>query len=122
VANLPDLGQLPATRTSVNSASLSALTQAHNQGLRRSLKLLSQQYSDLRIVTLMPTRFIEKPLRIQQRLALPMSSVPVCLASRLWQARQFLFWDSIHPTTAAHRILGERAFSVLQAGRLTASR
>jgi len=60
-ANLPDLGQLPATRTSVNSASLSALTQAHNQGLRRSLKLLSQ-YSDLRIVTLMPTRFIEKPL------------------------------------------------------------
>ena len=39
LANLPDLGQLPATRTSANSASLSALTQAHNQGLRRTVKV-----------------------------------------------------------------------------------
>lgn len=27
---------------------------------------------------------------------------------------QFLFWDGIHPTTAAHRILGEAAFSAIQ--------
>lgn len=43
VVNLPDLGQLPATRTSNNSLNLSGLTQAHNQALRRSLKLLIQQ-------------------------------------------------------------------------------
>ena len=47
VANLSNLGLLPATRASANSARLSVLTQAHNQGLRRSLKLLSQKYSDL---------------------------------------------------------------------------
>jgi phospholipase/lecithinase/hemolysin len=52
VANLPNLGLLPATRASANSTRLSALTQAHNQGLRRSLKLLSQKYSDLQILTL----------------------------------------------------------------------
>jgi len=26
-----------------------------------------------------------------------------------------LFWDGIHPTTAAHRVLGETAFSALNA-------
>jgi phospholipase/lecithinase/hemolysin len=34
VANLPDLGQLPATRTSASADNLSTLAQAHNQGLR----------------------------------------------------------------------------------------
>nr|WP_257236550.1 SGNH/GDSL hydrolase family protein [Nostoc sp. 'Peltigera malacea cyanobiont' DB3992] len=27
---------------------------------------------------------------------------------------EFLFWDGIHPTTAAHRIIGETAFSTIQ--------
>jgi phospholipase/lecithinase/hemolysin len=25
-----------------------------------------------------------------------------------------LFWDGIHPTTAAHRVLGEAAFTAIQ--------
>ena len=32
---------------------------------------------------------------------------------------EFLFWDGIHPTTAAHRVLGERAFYALEVGQLT---
>ena len=52
VANLPDLGQLPATRTRGNSTSLSALTPVHNQSLRRSIKVLTQQHSDIKIATL----------------------------------------------------------------------
>jgi phospholipase/lecithinase/hemolysin len=28
--------------------------------------------------------------------------------------RLFLFWNSIHPTTAAHLILGEAAFEAIQ--------
>jgi phospholipase/lecithinase/hemolysin len=51
VANLPDLGQLPATRNGSNSSALSTLTQAHNAGLRRALKVLQQQYQDLQMVT-----------------------------------------------------------------------
>jgi phospholipase/lecithinase/hemolysin len=123
VANLPDLGQLPATRTSINSASLSALTQAHNQGLRRSLKLLNQQYSHLQIVTLDTNTLYREAIANPAAFGFT-NVISACLSGShaCSNPDQFLFWDSIHPTTAAHRILGERAFSVLEAGRLTASR
>ena len=122
VANLPDLGQLPATRTSANSASLSALTQAHNQGLRRSLKLLSQQYSDLQIVTLDANTLYRDAITNPAAFGFTnvMSS---CLSGSraCGNSDQFLFWDGIHPTTAAHRILGEAAFSAIQDGGMVNS-
>lgn len=123
VANLPDLGQLPATRTSVNSTSLSALTQAHNQGLRRSLKVLSQQHSDIKIATLDANTLYLEAIRNPKAFGFT-NVISACLSglNTCGNPDQFLFWDGIHPTTAAHRILGERAFSVLEAGRLTASR
>ena len=45
VANIPDLGQLPATRNSVNSARLSALTGTHNQSLKRALLVIDAAIS-----------------------------------------------------------------------------
>lgn len=120
VANLPDLGQLPATRSSANSAQLSALTQAHNQGLRRALKLLSQQYSHLQIVTLDANALYSEA--IANPAAFGFSNVTsACLSgsSRCGKPDQFLFWDGIHPTSAAHRVIAERAFSILEAGKLT---
>ena len=122
VANIPDLGQLPATRNSVNSARLSALTTAHNQSLRRKLKLLAQQYPHLQIVMLDANTLYS--LAIAQKAAFGFTNVQsACLSNNrtCGNPDQFLFWDGIHPTTAAHRILGERAFSVLEVGRLTAS-
>ena len=123
VANLPDLGQLPATRTSANSSSLSALTQAHNQGLRRSLKLLSQQYSDLQIVTLDANTLYRDAITNPAAFGFTnvMSS---CLSGSraCGNSDQFLFWDGIHPTTAAHRILGEAAFSAIQDAGMVNSR
>lgn len=122
VANLPDLGQLPATRTSNNSLNLSALTQAHNQGLRRSLKLLIQQYPKLQIVTMdVYTLYREA---IANPAAFGFTNVTsACLSVNRACSNpdQFLFWDGIHPTTAAHRILAERAFSMLKTEHLTPS-
>jgi phospholipase/lecithinase/hemolysin len=123
VANLPDLGQLPATRTSANSASLSTLTQAHNQGLRRSLKLLSQQYSDLQIVTLDANRLYRDAIANPAAFGFTNVISPCLSGSRACaNPDQFLFWDGIHPTTAAHRILGEAAFSAIQDGGMVNSR
>jgi len=115
VANLPDLGQLPATRTTANSASLTALTQAHNQGLRRNLKVLSQQHSDLKIATLDASTLYRQA--ITNPAALGFTNVTTACVSGSGTSgnpAQFLFWDSIHPTTAAHRILGEAAFEAIQ--------
>ncbi len=115
VANLPDLGQLPATRTSANSASLTALTQAHNQGLRRALKVLSQQHSDLKIATLdANTLYLEAITKKAVFGFTNVTSACVSGSSVCGNPAQFLFWDSIHPTTAAHQILGEAAFEAIQ--------
>lgn len=115
VANLPDLGQLPATRTTANAARLSALTQAHNQGLRRSLKLLTQKYSDLQIVTLDAFTLYRKAIANPATFGFTNVISPCLSGSRACgNPDQFLFWDGIHPTTAAHRILGEAAFSAVQ--------
>jgi phospholipase/lecithinase/hemolysin len=123
VANLPDLGQLPATRTRANSASLSALTQAHNQGLRRSLKLLSQQYCDLQIVTLDANRLYRDAIANPAAFGFTNVISPCLSGSRACaNPDQFLFWDGIHPTTAAHRILGEAAFSAIQDAGMVNSR
>ncbi|QKQ73213.1 SGNH/GDSL hydrolase family protein [Nostoc sp. TCL240-02] len=122
VANLPDLGQLPATRNSANSVSLSALTQAHNQGLRRSLKVLSQQHSDLDIVQLDANALYRDAMSTTgYTYANPAAFnftnvISPCLSGSgtYSNPNQFLFWDGIHPTTAAHRIIGETAFSTIQ--------
>ena len=123
VANLPDLGKLPATRTSANSINLSALTQAHNQGLRRSLKLLSQQHSDLQIVTLDAFTLYRKAIATPATFGFTNVISPCLSGSRACgNPDQFLFWDGIHPTTAAHRIIGDAAFSAVQDGGMVNSR
>lgn len=114
VANLPDLGQLPATRTSANSTSLSALTQAHNQSLRRSLKVLTQQHSDLKIATLDADALYREARSNPKAFGLT-NTIGACFSGSRACANpdEFLFWDGIHPTTAAHRILGETAFNAM---------
>ena len=123
VANLPDLGQLPATRSRANSASLSALTQAHNQGLRRALKQLSQKYSDLEIVTLDANRLYRDAIANPATFGFT-NVISACLSGSraCGNPDQFLFWDGIHPTTATHRILGEAAFSAIQDAGMVNSR
>ena len=115
VANLPDLGQLPATRNSTNSANLSALTQGHNQGLRRSLKVLSQQHPDLEIVQLDANALYRDAMANPAAFNFTNVTSP-CLSGdgTCSNPDQFLFWDGIHPTAAAHRIIGETAFSTIQ--------
>ena len=115
VGNLPDLGQLPVTRTSKNSVNLSALTQAHNQGLRRSLKILSQQHSDLEIVVLDANTLYRDASANPAAFNFTNVTSPCLSGSSICSnPDQFLFWDGIHPTAAAHRIIGKTAFSTIQ--------
>lgn len=114
VANLPDLGQLPATRNGANANDLSRLTEAHNLGLRRSLKQLNQQYLQLQIVTLDANSLYHQA--IAQPSTYGFTNVTnACLVGTqsCGKPDQFLFWDTIHPTTTAHRILGDNAFAGL---------
>ncbi|GAB4370096.1 MAG: SGNH/GDSL hydrolase family protein [Elainellaceae cyanobacterium] len=115
VANLPDLGQLPATRNSANSANLTALTQTHNQGLRRSLKVLTQQQLALKVAVLDANALYQEAIIYPAKFGLT-NVTEACISGSggCGYPEQFLFWDGIHPTTAAHQILGEQAFVAIK--------
>jgi thermolabile hemolysin len=115
VANLPDLGQLPATRNTANSANLTALTRAHNQGLRQSLKVLRQQQPDLELAILDANALYQEAITYPARFEFAnVTAACVSGSTVCGQPEQFLFWDGIHPTTAAHQILGEKAFVAIR--------
>jgi phospholipase/lecithinase/hemolysin len=115
VGNLPDLGMLPATYSSNDADRLNQLAQAHNSNLRRSLKQLQQQHSDLQIVMLNASQLYQEAIAHPKTFKLKNVTTACLSGSEVCpHPEQFLFWDGIHPTTAAHQILGDAAFAVIQ--------
>jgi phospholipase/lecithinase/hemolysin len=115
IANLPDLGQLPATRNTANSEQLSDLSQTHNQMLERSLTSL-QLHSEVEIALLDVQQLYEEVTTAPEAFDFTNATNAYLISTQ--QAcdtpDRFLFWDGIHPTTAAHRRLEAAAFRVLQ--------
>jgi thermolabile hemolysin len=122
VPNLPDLGKLPATRNNSNSETLTALTNTHNLNLSQSLNQLKQQLnSGTQIIELDVYTLYQEAITNPEKFGFTNVS-DTCLnetfptsnlASSLTicdRPAQFLFWDGIHPTTATHQILAEKAF------------
>lgn len=114
VGNLPDLGQLPATRNNTSANALDALTKAHNLSLDAALNQL-QQKLDLKIPVLDANSLYREAITQPTKFGFT-NVVSACLnqSATCRQPDKFLFWDAIHPTTTTHRILGETAFSVLK--------
>lgn len=133
VPNLPDLGQLPATRNNPNSETLTALANTHNLNLSKSVKELKQQFnSDTQIIefdvyTLYqeainnPAKFgftnvsgtclNQSPQTLESEVNFPAIALNVSVCEH---PAQFLFWDGIHPTEATHQILAEKAFLAIE--------
>jgi phospholipase/lecithinase/hemolysin len=114
VLNLSDLGKLPGTRSNIQvSSSLSALSQAHNSGLAANLNLLSQK-SNANIIPVDVNSLFEQAIANPQQFNFTnvtnscLTNTGVCATPD-----KYLFWDDIHPTTAAHKFVGELAFSTL---------
>ncbi|NEQ26966.1 MAG: SGNH/GDSL hydrolase family protein, partial [Microcoleus sp. SIO2G3] len=119
IANQPDLGQVPATRNTANSTGLSELSQSHNQQLRRSIKQLMQRHLDLKIVLFDANALYHEA--IANPATFGFSNVTQTAQAVGGNPDQSLFWDGIHPTTAAHWILSDRALSALAGDRLIPS-
>lgn len=118
VGNLPDLGRLPSTRQTPDSARLNRLSNQHNANLARLLQQLDRTLNpQVNLLTLdVDTLFdqtranpAEFGFRNVTRSCL---SVPSCRSTPRLQ-NQFLFWDDIHPTTAGHRQIAQLALSLL---------
>lgn len=115
VLNLPDLGKLPGTSGNTQvSTGLSALSQAHNAGLAANFNLLSQE-SNVNIIPVDVNSFFNQAIATQGQFNLT-NVTDACLTqtSVCSNPNQYLFWDDIHPTTAAHQLVGELAFTSVE--------
>lgn len=129
VANLPNLGQLPATQNSTQADTLNSLSKAYNRRLQRSLNQLNQPLSQenqhtakLKLAVLDVNALYRHAITNPAKYGLT-NVTQACLtgSQRCDQPEQFLFWDGIHPTTAAHQVLGEAAFAAIQDAGMTRS-
>ncbi|WP_178379472.1 SGNH/GDSL hydrolase family protein [Fischerella major] len=116
VANLPDLGNIPATRNSPYSGILSSATIAHNLGLANSLDLLKQKLGHDTQMIMFDVHSLYKEA-ITNPTKFGFTDVNTACLNNLASCDnpdKFLFWDGIHPTTVAHRILAKAALKELK--------
>lgn len=114
VANLPDLGQLPATRIRDNAEALSELSRAHNLNLHGALGQIQEELPAAQITLLDACELYQRV--ITNPLLLGLTNTQHAYLSNQFNNRspeQFLFWDGIHITTAAHKLIAETAFNRL---------
>jgi len=114
VVNLPDLGKLPATRTTERANSLSSLTQSHNSGLAASLASLRQQLkADIKYVDV--NALFKLVFNDPKKYGFK-NIIQACLNDKIICDRpnEYLFWDGIHPSTATHKLLVQLASSQLK--------
>lgn len=119
IPNLPDLGQLPATRLSAASQPLSQLTIAHNTLLANALTLLKPTLApDVNLLLLDVNTLVNQAISNPSSLGFT-NATDSCLSlspfSLCSNPDQYVFWDDIHPTTAAHRQVAGLALSTVQA-------
>lgn len=129
VPNLPDLGKIPlvAGRGAAVSQATSAVVQGHNTLLAQTLATLGPQLAP-QGVTLIPLDVsslfndaFANPSKygftntsdaclFPSPLLFPPGPVTVCS-----NPNQYLFWDSLHPTTVTHQFVAEAAFDAISA-------
>ncbi|OUL17788.1 hypothetical protein BV378_37800 [Nostoc sp. RF31YmG] len=115
VPNLPNLGNTPLVRSLGQSDGFNNLTKLHNDGLSQLLKKLDQDPSlGLDIISVDVNSLFSDPTKLGFT-----NSVEPCLntvaQTICTNPDEYLYWDPIHPTTRAHQLLADAAFSAIKA-------
>ncbi len=122
IANLPELGELPLIRDGGQGggqmdaiAALNALSVEHNNALAEAVAGLNR--SDNLTIHLLDTYALFKSA-VEGGLGLSditdaCTRVSDCINSPTVQS-SYLFWDEVHPTTATHRIIADRAIDLVE--------
>lgn len=120
IANLPDLGETPFADLNGGQPAVDALntaTEAHNAGLEALLAGLDINYSLLDINALFnevladPEAFDFNNAEDAYLLTCFVDGQFVCPPGT--SPSDFVYWDEIHPTAAAHRIVAARALNLI---------
>jgi phospholipase/lecithinase/hemolysin len=121
VLDLPLLGQTPFfNKEPLASASLNALTESFNLLLAREILSLRNELPHARIADVRVSKLFQAATRSPRLFGLrnvadsatlfdPVSGLGYSLAPNV-KPDQYLFWDSIHPTSQGHKIIAGYAF------------
>ncbi|MGB7429161.1 MAG: SGNH/GDSL hydrolase family protein [Microcoleaceae cyanobacterium] len=115
VFNLPELGDTPIAQNSpeVNPTQLYQLSNTHNTLLKTTVEQMRQSLRGIQL-GLMDIQGLFKRVIANPRHFDLTNVTDSCLVVACCDAQQYLFWDQLHPTTTAHRIIAEAVFSILQ--------
>ena len=108
VPNLPNLGALPGTIASPNAAGLSFLAQGHNFILDLSITSLQQANPTVTLNILDVNDLFGQAVNDPSQFQLS-NVTDGCLLVGCQNPNEFLFWDTIHPTTKVHQLIGNLA-------------
>ena len=130
--DLPDLGKIPANAGPGHHGGATAISAAHNVALYAMVARLQAGYPQLHLILVkLETLFEDLHTRFGQNAPVPMIAVfspnpanvsclfvaPVTCtdmpATTFNSTLPFLFWDVVHPTTEAHRFLGDYMYKQL---------
>lgn len=126
VPNLPDLGSIPEFRTGPNSGSGNEVSTLWNQALQTMLIGLANQYSiDIFMLDVFGIfeRILDNPaaegFSNTTGQCRSLTGIPLITRREVScaNAHTYVFWDEIHPTTAAHYVLGREASLLLASGQ-----
>lgn len=125
ILNLPDLGKLPlvqAEQPSDRAKALSQITATHNRRLNELDQSLSPQ---VELITVDANTLFAQATAPNNSFGFTATTAP-CFDRSLGQVcdnpSDYVFWDDLHPTTAAHRQVSELAYSLLQSQTQTQRR
>jgi phospholipase/lecithinase/hemolysin len=110
VCNLPDLGRVPEGAASGSAALLSQLTQSHNAELLVAMTAMEASAIGVEIDLLDVYGVFDDVLNNPSDFGFSNTTTP-CLSgvTPCPEPDRSVFWDRIHPTAAAHAILGRMA-------------
>lgn len=121
VPNLPNLGAIPEFRETADSGSASEVTGLWNEGLLAVLE-------DLNETSATEIFYFDVFTTFEELLASPEqfgfdNTTGECRSTLFFifeiscdEPDTTVFWDEIHPTTAAHALLGQNAYQLLASG------
>ncbi|MGB3403121.1 MAG: SGNH/GDSL hydrolase family protein [Microcoleaceae cyanobacterium] len=115
VLNLPELGDTPLAHNNeaINPTQLNQLSHAHNTLLKTTLEQLRQSLTGIELGLMDIRALFKMAIANPEQLGLK-NVTDSCQIVACLRPEQYLFWDQLHPTTAAHQIIAETVFSALQ--------
>jgi phospholipase/lecithinase/hemolysin len=121
VFNLPDLGKTPIALGSVNEPLLTAATNAHNTALAASLAQLSKNIPGVNIIPVDINTLFNRAIANPEEFGFK-DTTTSCVIYRIEinqvlktcnNPNDFLFFDQVHPTTNAHKLVAEAALAAI---------